>query len=207
MDPSFRRFTLADILEQDRDFRRNFVNTLSGFKSLSLCGTVNGGGQHNLALMSNVIHIGANPPMLGLLFRPHTVPRHTLENLLYTGYFTLNHVQASFLEAAHQASAKYPSEVSEFEAVGLTPVTGDIHSAPYVAEAAVQLGLQFEERHDIAANGTILIVGKIIEVRIAEGLIDPDGYVDLGKAGTLTVSGLDAYFKPSALGRKPYARP
>ena len=71
----------------------------------------------------------------------------------------------------------------------------------------MQLGLQFEERHDISANGTILIVGKIIEARIQDEVIQPDGYVDLEKAGTLTVSGLDAYFKPTGLGRKAYARP
>ncbi|MEO1449823.1 MAG: flavin reductase [Bacteroidota bacterium] len=207
MNASFHHFSQDDIAQLDRNFRRNFINTLSGFKSLSLCGTINTEGQHNLALMSNIIHIGANPPLLGLLFRPHTVPRHSLENLLATGFFTLNHVRESYLEAAHQASAKYDSEVSEFEAVGLTPQTGTLHPAPYVAEAPVQIGLAYEERHDIAANETILIVGRIVEVQVEQTALQADGYLDLDQTGTLTVAGLDAYFKPAPLGRKPYARP
>lgn len=200
-------FTLADILDMDRSYRRNFVNTLSGFKSLCLCGTINASGQHNLALMSNVIHMGANPPLLGLLFRPHSVPRHSLENILATGYFTLNHVQEGFLAQAHQASATYPADQSEFEAVGLEPRIGPMHPAPYVATSPVQIGLKLEERHDIAANDTVLIVGRMLEVEVPASALAEDGYLDLEKTGTLTVSGLDAYFKTSGLGRQAYARP
>jgi hypothetical protein len=51
-----------------------------------------------------------------MVFFPADVcERHTLHNLLDTGYFvTLNHVQTSFYRQAHQTSARY--QTSEFEA-------------------------------------------------------------------------------------------
>lgn len=38
------------------------INSLSGFKSLNLIGTINNQGQTNLAIFNSVVHIGANPP-------------------------------------------------------------------------------------------------------------------------------------------------
>ena len=100
--------------------RVRFVNSLPGFKSLALVGTRSGDGQSNLAMVSTVLHLGSDPPLLGMVSRPAEVPRHTLENIMETGVYTLNHVTESFFEKAHQTSARYPREVSEFEAVGLT---------------------------------------------------------------------------------------
>jgi hypothetical protein len=43
-----------------------------------------------------------------------------LENILETNFYTINHINKSSYKKAHQTSARYPKEVSEFEAVGLT---------------------------------------------------------------------------------------
>ncbi len=76
-----------DIAAMDDRYRVFFVNALSGFKAAHLVGTTSATeeGQDNLALFSSVVHIGANPPLLGMISRPHTVPRHTLENIQATG--------------------------------------------------------------------------------------------------------------------------
>lgn len=43
--------------------RVSLINSLSGFKSLNLIGTINNNqGQTNLAIFNSVVHIGANPP-------------------------------------------------------------------------------------------------------------------------------------------------
>jgi len=109
---------IADL--EDRK-RIALINSLSGFKSLNLIGTVNQSGQTNLAIFNSVVHIGANPPLMGFISRPDTVEKHTLENIREMGYFTINHVNKDIYEKAHQTSARYPRNQSEFDATGLTP--------------------------------------------------------------------------------------
>ncbi|MCU0451440.1 MAG: flavin reductase [Bernardetiaceae bacterium] len=201
----FTVYHAADLAQMEKQFRTNFVNSLSGFKSVNLVGTISSAGVTNLAIFSQVFHVGANPALLGLLVRPDSVRRDTLANLLATGYFTLNHIRPEFYQAAHQTSARY--EGSEFEAAGLAPEFTALHPAPYVAQAHVKLGLQFRERVDLAINGTVLVVGEVVEARVRQDCIATDGWVDLEKAGSITCSGLDSYHTTQALGRLAYAKP
>ncbi len=80
------------IAQLEQRFRTNFINCLSGFKSLNLIGSVNQLQQTNLAIFNSVFHLGANPPLLGCIIRPDSVERHTLSNIESTGYYTFNHV-------------------------------------------------------------------------------------------------------------------
>ena len=77
--------------------RARFINSLSGFKSLCLVGTKDSQGQSNLAPISSVFHIGADPALMGMIFRPHSTPRHSLENIIETKCFSLNHVHKDIL--------------------------------------------------------------------------------------------------------------
>ncbi len=199
-------FTLEHILTLDKEYRRNLINCLSGFKSVCLCGTADKKGNTNLSLISSVIHVGANPPLMGMLMRPHTVRRDTIENINEVGFFTLNHLHKEILDRAHQASARYPKEVSEFEAVGLHTQKSQRHNAPYVEEAYLKIGLAVEEKIVLKSNKTLLIVGKIVELLIPEHIILADGFIDLEVIGTLTVSGLDSYHETKSIRRLPYAK-
>ena len=202
-----RQFNGADIAAMEDRFRVFFVNALSGFKSANLVGTTSPDGRDNLAMFSSVVHLGANPPLLGMVSRPHSVRRDTLENIESTGHYTINHVHASFFEAAHQASARYEPEVSEFEAVGLTPRRGKLHAAPYVAESPLQIGLSHRQTIDLDINGTCLVIGEVVEVHLVEDAIAEDGAIDLGRLGSLAVGGLDSYYAAEQLARLSYAKP
>ena len=197
--------SLEDILALEKRYRTNLINSLAGFKSLNLIGTANEAGLPNLGLYSQVIHVGANPPLQGVLFRPAVVPRHTLENIYATRQFTLNHVTEDFYQKAHWSSARW--EENEFEAVGLTSEFGEGRKAPYVKESRISALLEFQERHLIQTNQTTLVVGKVLELRIDDGLIQSDGSLDLETAGSLTVSGLDHYHKTQSIGKLSYAKP
>jgi len=80
------------ISQFEKLYRTNLFNSLSGFKSANLIGTISKEGKTNLAIFSSVIHVGANPPMMGFLMRPVSVERHTYNNIKETGYFTINHI-------------------------------------------------------------------------------------------------------------------
>ncbi|MEO0895465.1 MAG: flavin reductase [Bacteroidota bacterium] len=202
-----KKYSRSDIEEMPKQFRRNFVNCLSGYKSVGLCGTINMEGQTNLSIISSMVHIGADPSLMGMVMRPHVVERHTIENIDQTGFFTLNHISESFFKKAHQTSARYPREESEFQAVGLTEEYGELVPAPYVKESPLKLGFQFKERHRITTNATTFIIGQLMEVILPEEALGDDGFIYLEKVGSLTVSGLDRYHRASPINRLTYAKP
>lgn len=202
-----KRYQSTDIQALEKRFRTNLINSLSGFKSVNLIGTVNGKGQTNLAVFSSVIHIGANPALMGFIMRPVSVTRNTYDNIVETGHYTFNHISADFFAKAHQTAARYPADVSEFEAVDLKPEYKDDFPAPFVAESPIQIGLEFSEQVPIKLNNTILMIGAVKELYVPENCVGADGHLDIEAAGSITVSGLDTYHKTQKLARLPYAKP
>ncbi len=200
-------FITSDFHQMERRYRAAFFNSISGFKSVNLVGTVDAQGRTNLAIFNSIVHLGADPPLLGMVVRPHTVERHTLENILQTGSYTLNHLSEAIFRQVHQTSAKYPREVSEFEACRLTPAYRDFCPAPFVQESPLQIGLALVEKIDIRHNGTHFVIGQITGVAVREDCIGPDGFVDIERAGSITCSGLDAYYRTQRLARLAYAKP
>lgn len=188
-------------------YRATLINSLAGIRQAFLIGTKSTEGLSNLAIFNSLIHIGANPPLWGFLCRPDTVQRDTLRNILETGHYTFNFIHQEDADKAHQTSAKFPSEVSEFEACKLKELNVHDFPVPFVAESPVKIGMKFEEKVDIAINGTILIIGSIQFIEIDEQFLSDDGFVDLAKAKTLTCAGLDAYFENTLLHRLSYAKP
>lgn len=200
-------FNKVDLEGMEQRFRTTFINSIAGFKSLNLVGTVDESGKTNLAIFNSIFHVGANPPYLGMLVRPPEVDRHTLQNILDTNVYTLNHVNPLILASAHQTSARYPKEVSEFSACGLTPQYTQQINAPYVEESRVKIGLKLVEKIDVKVNRTVIIIGEIVEIIVDEKAIQQDGFVDLQMLESITVSGLDAYYKTILLNRFSYAKP
>lgn len=203
---TIKTFLKNDFAQMEHRHRVHFINSLSGYKSANLVGTIDKNGVSNLAIISSVIHLGADPALMAFINRPHSVERNTLDNIYSAGCFTLNHVSADIFEQAHHTSARYPAGVSEFDKAGLTEHFGSL-SAPYVAQSPIKLGLEFREKIDIQLNGTVLIIGEIVEVMLADSLIAEDGKVDLGASQTVAVSGLDEYHVAESLGRLAYAKP
>lgn len=201
------KLTKEDIAALDNRYRVLFINSLSGFKSANLVGTANAERQSNLAIVSSVVHLGANPALVGMVMRPHSVPRGTLENILDTGVYTLNHVNSDIYQQAHQTSARYPDDISEFVEVGLTEQWQEHFAAPFVQESRIKIGLEFRERHQLAINGTEFIIGEIVSVELSADLVADDGFIALEKAGTVAVSSLDTYHSTQALGSLSYAKP
>ncbi len=198
-------YSLQDILAADHGFRRNLINSATGFKSVTLIGTENKAGKSNLAVFSQVIHLGADPPLIGVLFRPHVVKRETLENILETGRFTINHISQEVYREAHHTSARWTT--SEFESCGFEKEIIEGFHAPFVKDSPVQIGLTLQEKTDIAVNGTHLVIGKIELLKVEEHAISKDGFIDLELLKVVTCSGLDSYHTTRRLSRLSYAKP
>ena len=201
-----KHFSLSELQTWDRFTRANFINSLSGFKSLSLIGTVNGKGVSNLAVFSNIVHLGADPALIGFINRPLSAAPHTLQNIQETGIYTVNLVTELMYKQAHQTSAKYPDGVSEFEMTGLTAEFKEGYIAPFVAESPVQYVLKFEQVMPIELNNTFLVIGSLQEAFVPVGIQEEDGFLDLAKAGILTSLGTSGYYKTEKINNLPYAK-
>lgn len=202
-----QHFSLSDILSAEKQFRTNLINCLSGVRTAQLLGTQNAAAQTNLAIFNSAMHIGAHPPLMGLIFRPLDAQQHSLANILETGVYTLNSVPTDRLASAHQCSARYPQEVSEFAANGFTPWYSETHAAPYVAESALRIGLKLVQKTDIVLNGTMLLIGEVQEVWVAEEALEEDGNIRFDLLEAAGVGGLDTYYRFEAAARFPYAKP
>lgn len=200
-------YTRESLDTMDRITRLNLVNCLSGYKSVNLIGTLSPKGITNLAVFNSVIHLGSDPPLLGFILRPTTVPRHTYENIKARSLFTVNHVNLELLKRAHQTSASYSREESEFELTEIEPLFKDGFDCPYVAESPIQLGCQYVNEYYIKENDTRLIVGEIKHIYLPEEALWKDGWLQLDQCNVLASNGLDGYAAVQLLERLSYARP
>jgi flavin reductase (DIM6/NTAB) family NADH-FMN oxidoreductase RutF len=199
-------YTIADIKSWERFYRGNFINSLSGFKSVSLIGSCNEEGQPNLAIFSNIVHLGADPALIGFINRPLEAAPHTITNIKANGQYTINHIQQSFVKQAHQTSAKYLSTQNEFEEANLTAVFKNGCIAPFVVESNIQYALELVEIVPIKHNNTFLVIGSIKDVFLPAAIVEPDGFVAIDKAGSMASLGIDSYYECTAFVRYEYAR-
>jgi len=195
------------LAKMDSRYRAQVINSLSGFKSANLIGTRNEQSINNLAMFSSVFHLGASPALVGFISRPDSVERHTLRNIKQSKQFTINQVNNSFWQAAHQTSAAFGADECEFKKTGLTPHFIDGINAPFVEESRLKYALELKEIVPIQLNNTLLIIGEISDIICQKAAIKSDGYIDIESLDTVMVSGLDSYHTSNRLSRLSYAKP
>lgn len=199
--------TKSDIENTEKIRRLNLINSITGIKPANLIGSISGDGESNLAIFSSVVHLGSNPALIGFILRPSgSVKRDTADNILETGYYTINHIHESFVQNAHYTSAKFEKSESEFERCHLTEEFLYNFKAPFVGESMVKIGMKFLEKIPIEINGTAMIVGEIEHLIVADSAINDAGYVDLSTVNDIGLSGLNTYYRLNKITSYPYAR-
>jgi flavin reductase (DIM6/NTAB) family NADH-FMN oxidoreductase RutF len=200
-------FNNKDIQNLEHLYKINLINSCSGFKSANLLATISKEGVTNVAIFSSVTHLGSNPPTLGFILRPTTVPRDTYKNIKESGVFTINHIYEDIIEDAHHTSAKYKENISEFNVTNLEEEFKGNFKAPFVKNSPVQMCMKFVEEIYVASNDVLLIVAQIEELYIKEELLEKDGLINLYKGNIVAINGLDAYAIPKFKKQLTYQRP
>lgn len=200
-------FTIEEIKNWERIYRANFINCLTGFKPVSLLGTISNDGIPNLSVISSIVHLGADPALIGYINRPIAAAPDTITNIQQTKCYTINHISHAILKQAHQCSAKYAPTVNEFDATGLTELYEANMVAPFVKEATVRYYMELVEIVPIKHNHTFFVIGALQSVFLEESIIGEDGFLNLASAGSIVSIGLDGYAKAEMIARLPYAKP
>jgi flavin reductase (DIM6/NTAB) family NADH-FMN oxidoreductase RutF len=201
-------FNKLDIQGLERIKRLNLINSVTGIKPANLIGSISNDGDSNLAVFSSVIHLGSNPALLGFILRPHQeIRRHTYENIMENGYYSINHVHESFVEQAHCTSAKFEKGVSEFESCHLSEEYLYDFKAPFVRESKLKMGMRFLQSIPIEVNDTVLIIGEIEHLILPDALLDEQGHLDLSLLDDVGIAGLNSYYRLEKIAQFSYMRP
>lgn len=199
------RFSQEILAAWDKDFRANFFHSATGVKPAILIGTKNLAGISNVAIFSSVFHLGSTPPIFGFMVRPGESEGNTFDNILKTGGYTMSLVPTNAVEAAHQTAARYAPEQNEFEETQLPE--SELDGFPILAHAPVVMRLKYLETLPIQYNQTKIVLGEVVAVGVNPDTLLSSGLIDHEIAHTVSVTGLDTYYKSQKIARMAYAKP
>jgi len=199
-------YTKEHIEQLDRITRLKIINSVTGIKPANLIGSIDDGGNTNLAVFSSVVHLGSDPALLGFISRPQTAEvGHTYRNIQENGYYTINHIHPEFIKNAHYTSAKFDEDISEFERCNLSEEYINDFKAPFVKESSFKIGMRFKEAIDIKINGTVLMIGNIEHLILPDAAIVNDD-IDLEVTNGVGISGLNSYYSLKKIDSYPYVK-
>ena len=176
--------------------RANLITTCSGIKQAHLVGTISGEKISNLAIFSSIVHLGSNPPLIGIVIRPQNKrPSDTYLNIKDNKCFTLNLLHYKNIEKGHYTSAKADTKISEFDIVGLKEIYISKFKAPYVEESPIKVGLYMKEEIPLF-NDCIMIIGEVQQIILDNGYqtLKENGLIDFDYYGLVGVDGAHTYY-------------
>lgn len=143
--------------------------------------TLSPDGIANLAPYSFFNAIASNPPHVvfscGITANGK---KDTLNNVLATKEFVLNIVTEDTAEAMNKSSATLPSEESEFEFAGVTPIASKLIKAPRVKESPIHF--ECIVKHTYATGdlegSAIIVIGEVVHIHIEDAVMLPNYKID-----------------------------
>lgn len=165
-------------------------NAIVGPRPIGWIASRSPAGSLNLAPYSFFNAFNYRPPLVGFASIGR---KDTLRNIEQTGEFAWNLATRPLAEAMNQTCAAVPPEVSEFELAGLTPAPSRLISVPRVQESPVSFECRLTQIVQLqGADGvkvpTWLVLGEVVGVHIAQGLLK-DGVYDTAGAGHILRAG------------------
>lgn len=131
-------------------------------------------GQTNVAPYSFFNAVSADPPCVMFSCTVRTSDggkKDTLCNIEETGEFVVNIVTEEIVANVNQASAEYPSNVSEFAAAEFTPVPSRRVAAPRVKESPINLECELYKLVPVGNGGpgsSTMVIGEIVYFNVRE---------------------------------------
>ena len=200
-------FSKEHITRLERIKRINLINSITGIKPVLLIGTKSNDNISNLAIFSSIVHISSNPSLFGFFIRTNSkIRRDTYENIMENSVYTFNHIHSLEIRKSHFTSIKFQKNISEFDRCKFTEQYLENFSAPFVLESNVKIGLKLKEVLDAKSNSSKLIIGEVQHIFLKEKFLDKDFHLNVELSDTISVGGLNNYYKNYKVITLPYAR-
>ena len=188
----------------DKINRLNLINSIVGVKPVVLVGTTGHNQVNNLAIFSSLVHIGSNPPLLALNFRPvNNTKRHTYENIIQNKSFSINQIYEEMIDNAHLTSLKFPKEISEFENCNIE--MENLSGVPFVKKSPLKMLMKFKEEIIVKSNNCRIIISEIKKIIINnDTYLDDNFEINYNKCKSVSVGSLNTYYSTQKIKSVPY---
>jgi flavin reductase (DIM6/NTAB) family NADH-FMN oxidoreductase RutF len=182
----------VDIDPEKLDISDRYKLLIGGIvpRPIAFVSTISADGRPNLAPFSFFAGVGSNP--MTILFCPANKPDGTEKDTLRNckpaaegglGEFVVNVVSAAFEKQMAACAEPLGYGESEFELAKLTPEPAKLVKPPRVKESLLSFECRTEQvirTNPGAPAGGNIVLGRVVWVRAAEGLVNARYHVDPG---------------------------
>ena len=146
-------------------------------RPIAFISTVSKDGIYNLAPFSFFNGITSNPPTICFAparKRSDGSKKDTLVNIEDTKEFVVNVVTEDIVKQMNDTSEEHPSDVNEFDEVGLTAIPSQMIRAPRVKESPINLECKLYKLIEVGpseSGGGFLVIGEIVLFHIKDDLL------------------------------------
>ena len=144
-------------------------------------------GVDNLAPHSFFTVASADPPIVQFT---SVGTKDSLRNAVATGEFVVSACTESLVEQVNATAVPFPSDVSEFDAAGLTREPSTVVAAARVAESPVSLECRLIDTRSFGAS--VVVFGQVVWVAVRPEVLR-DGRVDVTLLAPISRLGGSAY--------------
>ncbi len=150
-------------------------------RAIGWISTVSPAGVPNLAPFSFFTVVGRKPPVLSVTMQ-HKADGTTLKdsfvNIRDTGEFVTNLVTLSLADVMHRSAMEYPSEVDEFEALGIEKAPSEVVRAPRVAAAPISMECKVDRIFTVGDYDDNVVWGRVVRYHIRDDVYMEGGRID-----------------------------
>ncbi len=184
-----------------RDLHQYLLGSVSP-RPIAFVSTLGTNGVANLAPYSFFNVFSSNPPIAVFSSNRRVVDnttKDTLKNVEDTREAVINVVSYDIVRQMAVSSVQFPSDESEFDKTGLTPIESIHVSAPRVKESPVNMECKVKDIISLGTHGGAghLIICEIVALHIAEAVIDDRDRIDPHKIDLMGRMGRAFYARAS----------
>ena len=169
----------------------NPFKSLVGPRPIAWISTVSKDGIDNLAPFSQFQNLSYDPPLVMIAINQTGMEednihrKDTVNNIEATGEFVYNMVPYAVKEKMNLTAVPHEPSVDEFQVAGLTKLDSLKVKPKRVAESPIQFECEYLQTirfRGVNPKGTCdMIIGRVLEIHIADEYILPNGKIDILK--------------------------
>ncbi|MBQ6887027.1 MAG: flavin reductase family protein [Lachnospiraceae bacterium] len=140
-------------------------------------------GNKNIVTVAWAGTICSSPPMVSISVRPERYSHHMI---METGEFVINLTTKELAFATDYCGVKSGRDIDKFKEMKLTPVAGDVVSAPLILESPVNIECKVTEVKSLGTHD--MFMAEVVAVHADEKYMDEKNRFDLTKAEPIVYS-------------------
>lgn len=184
-----------------KDLHQFILGTVSP-RPIAFVSTIGDDGVPNLAPYSFFNAFSSNPPIVVFSSNrraSNNTTKDTLHNVRVNGECVINAVSYSMVRQMAIASVEFPSDVSEFEKTGFTPLPADLVRPFRVAESPAHMECRVKDIITLGDGGGAghLIICEVVRMHISRDVIDDNNRIDPHKIDLMGRMGRAYYVRAS----------